>query len=157
MFQRTSLYWQLSELSPVSIAHLRGEHLLGPVRRGEQSRHLPRGVRVVEAVGPLHAGRRLVVDHVHVAELREGEQPLAVLAPGCGRADAEVGTDHASIGRAGHDLAVALRARRSGTVRAVRRRTAGGEGLLGERAEDHLPADGGDSAQDQGRADERTP
>ena len=30
MFQRTSLYWQLSELSPVSIANSSGSPVTGP-------------------------------------------------------------------------------------------------------------------------------
>ena len=57
MFQRISLYWQLSELSPVSIANSSGSPVTGPVLdRVDRADH---GVADVGGEHLLRAVRRL--------------------------------------------------------------------------------------------------
>ena len=115
MFQRTSLCWLLSELSPVCSANasgrpetgrcadpvdrphhrlrdVRGQHLLRPVRRGgDAGRRVVRRVLVVVPVEPLHPCGALGVDDVDVGDLREGQQRLASAGATGAGGDAEVG------------------------------------------------------------------
>ena len=119
MFQRISLSWELSELSPVWIASASGLPVTGPAAivlswRTIASAIWPESIscgryaevkipvlgsgrRVVEPVGPLHAQRRLGVDDVHVGELGERDQRLAARWPAGARRTAEVGADQVRL------------------------------------------------------------
>ena len=112
MFQRISLYWLLSELSPVWMASASGapltgpradpvdpaHHRLGDVGGEHLLRPVGRGGRTARWLSNAH--RRLGVDDVDVAELGERQQRAcaAAGAPACA-GDAEVGADDVRLAR----------------------------------------------------------
>ena len=96
----------LVEAADHRVGDLAGEHLLRSVGRGEQPCRRHRAV-VVEPVGPLHPHRRLGVDDVHVAELGERDQRLALAGTVRGRRAAEVGANPVRLTGRRDDRAVA--------------------------------------------------
>ena len=163
MFQRISLYWRLSELSPVWIANASGRPVTGPLPdRVDLADHRVGDVGGEDLLGPVRAAsetlsptstphRRLRVDDVHVAELGERQQrPAPVLRAPLGRG-AEAGADHVLLAGACVRPGASRRARLALGERGVERgrpaaaRAAGraGDGLGGEAAEGGDATDGG--------------
>ena len=130
MFQRISLSWLLSELSPVCSVKASGRPVTGPTPISliartiasatwavsiscgryadaeEADRRVALLVGVVVAVDPLHPRRALHVDDVHVGDLGEGQDaPCGAAAPGLHGRDPEVVADQVRLSCRPYDRA----------------------------------------------------
>ncbi len=132
MFQRASLYWELSELSPVSRANSSGSPVTGPTLTALIARTMASATcavsiswgRYADAKSPGTGPVALGSSYRSVHSTRAGDWwsttctslSWAKASRPCGASwraaagrDAEVGPHQSRVGRLGHDLAVALR------------------------------------------------
>jgi hypothetical protein len=133
MYQRSSLYWQLSQLSPVTtandnapparrslaervdrphhgVAHLYRQHLLRPIAAADPAEPAKQRPRIAVAVQILHPGRRLRVEDVDVGEMNEREHRTALRHR---RGRHQIQATQVRLAGAGHDRPVATRTGRA--------------------------------------------
>ncbi len=135
------------------LGDVRAEHLLRPVRRGEQAqRRVGRVVLVLEAVEVLDPHRRLGVDDVDVADLGEREHSTASpVAPVLCR-DAQVGAHQVRLAEVLDDRCVATGTRGTPDEGLLERRAGSVQAVGPRRGSVEIDAKGGGSSEEGGRA-----